>query len=75
MPCTSATATPPTRYVWDFYYTYRANANPLVRAVMPGQMYKLRQWDKCAADRVDYFIANSRYIARRIKSITAATAT
>ena len=34
---------------------------------MPGQMYKLRQWDKCAADRVDYFIANSRYIARRIK--------
>ena len=57
----------PTRYVWDFYYTYRANANPLVRAVMPGQMYKLRQWDKCAADRVDYFIANSRYIARRIK--------
>lgn len=57
----------PTRYVWDFYYTYRANANWLVRAVMPGQMYKLRQWDKCAADRVDYFIANSRYIAHRIK--------
>ena len=57
----------PIRYVWDFYYTYRANANPLVRAVMPGQMHKLRQWDKCAADRVDYFIANSRYIAQRIK--------
>ena len=57
----------PIRYVWDFYYTYRANANWLVRAVMPHQMYKLRQWDKCAADRVDYFIANSRYIARRIK--------
>ena len=57
----------PTRYVWDFYYTYRNNANALVRAVMPGQMLKLRQWDKCAADRVDYFIANSHYIARRIK--------
>ena len=55
----------PTRYVWDFYYTYRNNANALVRAVMPGQMLKLRQWDKCAADRVDYFIANSHYIARR----------
>ena len=64
----------PIRYVWDFYYTYRANANWLVRAVMPHQMYKLRQWDKCAADRVDYFIANSRYIARRIKSITGGTA-
>ena len=57
----------PTRYVWDFYYTYRDNANALVRAVMPGQMFKLRQWDKCAADRVDYFIANSHYIAQRIK--------
>ena len=57
----------PTRYVWDFYYTYRNNANALVRAVMPGQMLKLRQWDKCAADRVDYFIANSHYIAKRIK--------
>ena len=30
-------------------------------------MLKLRQWDKCAADRVDYFIANSHYIAKRIK--------
>lgn len=40
---------------------------------MPGQMLKLRQWDKCAADRVDYFIANSHYIAKRIKNITGAT--
>ena len=58
----------PTRYVWDFYYPYRNNANALVRAVMPGQMLKLRQWDKCAADRVDYFIANSHYIAKRISN-------
>ena len=57
----------PTRYVWDFYYTYRANANWLVRRVMPHQMHKLRVWDKCAADRGDYFIANSHYIAQRIK--------
>lgn len=57
----------PIRYVWDFYYTYRDNANWLVRQVMPHQMLKLRQWDKCAADRVDYFIANSHYIAQRIK--------
>ena len=33
----------------------------------PHQMHKLRVWDKCAADRVDYFIANSHYIAQRIK--------
>ena len=48
----------PIRYVWDFYYTYRANDNWLARLVMPGQMHKMRVWDKCAADRVDYFIAN-----------------
>ena len=57
----------PIRYVWDFYYTYRANANWLAKLVMPGQMHKMRIWDKCAADRVDYFIANSHYIAQRIK--------
>ena len=57
----------PIRYVWDFYYTYRANANWLARLVMPGQMHKMRVWDKCAADRVDYFIANSHYISQRIK--------
>ena len=53
--------------MWDFYYTYRANANWLAKLVMPGQMHKMRIWDKCAADRVDYFIANSHYIAQRIK--------
>ena len=57
----------PIRYVWDFYYTYRDNANWLAKLVMPGQMHKMRIWDKCAADRVDYFIANSHYIAQRIK--------
>ena len=53
--------------MWDFYYTYRDNANWLVRKVMQRQMHKIRVWDKCAADRVDYFIANSHYIAQRIK--------
>ena len=27
----------PIRYVWDFYYTYRDNANWLAKLVMPGQ--------------------------------------
>jgi glycosyltransferase involved in cell wall biosynthesis len=57
----------PTRYVWDFYYTYHDNANWLVRHVMAHEIHKLRVWDKCAADRVDYFVANSHYIAQRIK--------
>ena len=62
----------PTRYIWDFYYTYRNNANWLVKRVMPPpRIHKLRVWDKCAADRVDYFIANSHYIAQRIKKYYA----
>jgi glycosyltransferase involved in cell wall biosynthesis len=33
------------------------------------QLYRsyLRIWDKLAADRVDYFIANSQFVARRIR--------
>lgn len=57
----------PTRYVWDFYYTYLQNAGWLKRRVMPGMIHKMKIWDRLAADRVDYFIANSNYIAQRIK--------
>lgn len=57
----------PTRYIWDFYYTYLRNASWLKRKMMPHMIHKMRIWDKCAADRVDYFVANSNYIAQRIK--------
>ena len=66
----------PIRYVWDFYYTYRDNANWLVRKVMQRQMHKIRVWDKCAAE-------SRRLLYRQLplhrpahqKNITAATAT
>ena len=57
----------PTRYLWDFYYTYLHNANALKRLLIPRQIHKMRLWDRLAADRVDHFIANSRYIAQRIR--------
>jgi glycosyltransferase involved in cell wall biosynthesis len=57
----------PTRYLWDFYYTYLQNAGWLKRHLMPHMIHKMRIWDKCAADRVDYFIANSNFVAQRIK--------
>lgn len=56
----------PTRYLWDFYYTYLNNAGWLKRRLIPGMIHKMRLWDRLAADRVDYFVANSRYIAKRI---------
>ena len=57
----------PTRYVWDFYHTYLGSSGWLKRMLMPGMIHKMRIWDRLAADRVDYFIANSKYIARRIQ--------
>lgn len=57
----------PTRYLWDFYYTYVNNSNWLKRKLIPPMIHKMRIWDRLAADRVDYFIANSKYIAQRIQ--------
>jgi hypothetical protein len=34
---------------------------------MPKFVHKLRQWDFCAAQRPDYYIANSKNTASRIE--------
>ena len=57
----------PMRYAWDMYHEYRANASWLRRLVMPSLMHYVRQWDLASASRVDCFVANSRFVAGRIK--------
>lgn len=62
----------PTRYYWSdyqFYYQHPGFGllNPLVRAVMPGRVSRMRQWDFTAAQRVDVFIANSQAVSARIQ--------
>lgn len=57
----------PIRYVWDLYYDYLAGTDPVRRAAMRRIIPRVRQWDFCAAQRVDYFVANSAYVARRIR--------
>lgn len=57
----------PTRYIWDFYYQYLNSSGLLKRLVMPGMIHKMRLWDKAAADRVDYFISNSNFTAKRVR--------
>ena len=61
----------PARYVWDLCGQYLKDAgltsryNPLAfyaRRIM----HKFRVWDVVSANRVDYFVANSYYIANRI---------
>jgi len=56
----------PMRYLWDMYHDYRHQAGRLTRLAMPWLAKSLRQWDLATAHRVDYFVANSRHVARRI---------
>lgn len=61
----------PTRYYWSDYATYYRHPgfglfNPLVRMLMPRLTSRMRLWDYAAAQRVDYFIANSKTVAKRI---------
>ena len=56
----------PMRYLWDQYGTYRSNAGRLTRLFMSATMPFLRVWDVASAARVDRFVANSSFIARRI---------
>ncbi|VVC55695.1 putative glycosyltransferase [Beijerinckiaceae bacterium RH AL1] len=56
----------PMRYLWDQYHVYRGNTSWFTRLFMSVMMPPLRLWDVASAARVDHFIANSSFIARRI---------
>ncbi len=62
----------PTRYFWSHYHEYInmmefGILNHLWKWFMPKIVHKLRKWDYCAAQRPDYFIANSENTKRRIQ--------
>jgi glycosyltransferase involved in cell wall biosynthesis len=59
----------PMRYVWDMYHDYRNSAGRVVRALWPPIAHYLRLWDRASADRVDSFVANSAFVASRIRKI------
>lgn len=61
----------PTRYFWSHYQEYLdmmefGILNPIGRFVMPKIIKRLRTWDYAAAQRPDYFIANSKNTQWRI---------
>ncbi|WP_219618182.1 glycosyltransferase [Eggerthella timonensis] len=57
----------PIRYVWDMYYDYLSGASALKRLAMPRLIHKARLWDFAAAQRVDHFVADSDFVAQRIR--------
>ncbi|MFI5096441.1 MAG: glycosyltransferase [Candidatus Acidiferrales bacterium] len=58
----------PMRYLWDFYHGYRngPGIGAVARPVFSLVCHYLRMWDAASAQRVDYFVANSRNVAARI---------
>lgn len=60
----------PMRYAWDGSQRYIAESGfpwVLRQTVIPYAMRRMRLWDRLSADRVDYFVANSAHVAKRIR--------
>lgn len=57
----------PMRYIWDMYHDYLEKSSLPVRLLMRPLCHYLRIWDFASAQRVDHFIANSRFVAERIR--------
>ncbi|MFS7161566.1 glycosyltransferase family 4 protein [Serratia proteamaculans] len=62
----------PIRYAWDLQHQYLKEAG--LDKGMKGHLarwvlHKIRMWDYRTANGVDHFIANSKFIARRIKKV------
>ena len=64
----------PMRYLWDFYHDYRngRSMGVISRPVFGLASHYLRLWDVASARRVDHFVANSRTVAARKRSTSAA---
>ena len=60
----------PMRWVWRYDdYVAREKFGTFARTLLPAMLWPLRQWDLRAARQPNYYIANSRLVAKRIKKI------
>ncbi|CAI0771211.1 GDP-mannose-dependent alpha-(1-6)-phosphatidylinositol monomannoside mannosyltransferase [Serratia liquefaciens] len=67
----------PIRYAWDLQHQYlrEAGLNKGLKAqAARWLLHKIRMWDYRTANGVDHFVANSQFIARRIKKVYGRTA-
>ena len=68
----------PIRYAWDFQHQYLAESGMgkgIKGWLVKYLLHKLRLWDVRTALNVDHFVANSAYIARRIRKVYRREAT
>lgn len=62
----------PMRYAWDLYFDYLKDKGLSlgIKGIYARKvLHKIRTWDVISSHRVDFFIANSNFIANRIKKI------
>ena len=59
----------PMRYIWDLYDDYYRDAGPCGKLAMRLCAPGLRRADLRSAERVDRFVANSAFVAERIRRI------
>ncbi len=61
----------PMRYAWDLYYQYLRDAKlkGIKGWYAKRVLHKIRLWDVLNTNRVDHIVANSNYIAKRIKKV------
>ena len=59
----------PTRYLWSDTHQYinELRYNKWFKKIISLILNRIRLWDRVAADRVDFFIANSKTVQERIK--------
>ena len=60
----------PMRYIWDQRDAYlgRVRRIPLLGLLIEGISSLLRMWDFTSASRVNLFVANSRFVQKRVKT-------
>ncbi|HUP65059.1 MAG TPA: glycosyltransferase [Thermoanaerobaculia bacterium] len=57
----------PMRYIWDRFDDYFPRSRPLRRMAGKAIAPWLRRWDRASSSRVDHFVANSAFVADRIR--------
>ena len=57
------------RYAWDLYGEHIRRVNPFLRPFAVLALHHLRIWYVDSSGRVDHFIANSKYVAGRIRMV------
>jgi glycosyltransferase involved in cell wall biosynthesis len=59
----------PIRYAWDLYEEYLSNISGIKKIIVKLTLLYIRKWDINTLPRVDYFIADSKFVGERIDRI------